>query len=328
MTPLSRHSSRHAKAKTMAKTSPLRYPCVLSIAGSDSGGGAGIQADIKTIAALGCYATTAITALTAQNTLGVQAVEPVSSRFLELQIRSVLDDMAVDSVKVGMFASLENLALITELLKHYPVEHVVFDPVMKSSSGASLVSAHQSQTNTPSTALIDGVIALMRESSLFTPNLMEASYLLGREVVNTQDMQEAAAALIDLGANAVLIKGGHLEEHLDESPASIEIREGASRTGSTNTGKTSAHVTDIFMDRSLTPLVLSSPRLESLNLHGTGCTLSSAVASYLASGTSLPDAVRSGRAFLLKAIQAGAQQRFNGAGPLNHGFAPLATQLI
>jgi hydroxymethylpyrimidine/phosphomethylpyrimidine kinase len=317
--------SRQSAKSTPVNTQPLRYPSVLSIAGSDSGGGAGIQADIKTISALGCYASTAITALTAQNTLGVQAVEPVSSRFLELQIKSVLDDMAVDSVKVGMFASLENLALITELLKHYPVEHVVFDPVMMSSSGASLVSSHGAQAELSiqsQAALTEGVIALMRESSLFTPNLVEASYLLGRDVVNTADMQEVAASFIDLGANAVLIKGGHLEEGFSDETT------GAGRQERRTTTEASSKVTDVFMDRSLAPLLLESPRLESPNLHGTGCTLSSAVASYLATGLELRDAVQAGRVFLLKAIEAGAKQRFNGAGPLNHGFAPIATQLM
>jgi hydroxymethylpyrimidine/phosphomethylpyrimidine kinase len=295
------------------KKQTLRYPTVLSIAGSDSGGGAGVQADIKTLSALGCYATTAITALTAQNTLGVQSVHAVPSAFLEQQIKSVLDDMGADSVKVGMFASLENLAVICELLNHYPVKHVVFDPVMISSSGTSLVSNHFDKS------LIEGVRALMRESTLFTPNLHEASYLLGRGVKTTADMQEAANAFIDMGANAVLIKGGHLELPTKENPKNTAKRSAV---------KLTPEVTDLFMDRSLTPHLFSSPRIKSANLHGTGCTLSSAIAAYTARGMDLMSAVQAGRAFVIKAIKAGKKVKFNGSGPLNQGFAPMAVRAI
>ena len=285
------------------------YARVLSIAGSDSGGGAGIQADIKTISALGCYATTAITALTAQNTLGVQSVNPVPSSFLGEQIKSVLDDIGTDSVKVGMFASVQNLELITALLKQYAVKQMVFDPVMISSSGTLLVDAIASDLNSRPQALRslkEGVLSLMRLSALFTPNLSEVSFLLDKEVQSIEDMKEAASSLIALGANAVLIKGGHLL--------------GADK-------EVSAQVVDVFMDGGLTPVLMQSKRIVSSNLHGTGCTLSSAIASYLASGSNLIDAVRLGRGFLLKAIETGALASFNGAGPLNHGFAPAPLKI-
>jgi len=294
-------SSIQAESKNSSVNSPASkcYPRVLSIAGSDSGGGAGIQADIKTIAALGCYASTAVTALTAQNTLGVQSVHPVPTIFLEEQISSVLDDIGTDSVKVGMFASLENLAAIAKLVTTYDLKNIVFDPVMISSSGTSLVSSGGG-------ALVQGVKTLMRLATLFTPNLSEASFLLGKNVHTRLDMQEAALSLIQLGANAVLIKGGHL---LD------------------GPNKASVQVVDVFMDQNLTPIFLESPRIESNNLHGTGCTLSSAIAAYLARGMGLLDAVRAGRLFLLKAVEAGVEAQFGGSGPLNQAFAPLVLEI-
>ena len=298
-----------SSTKSNAGSVLLSYPRVLSVAGSDSGGGAGIQADIKTISALGCYAATAITALTAQNTLGVQAVEPVHTAFLEKQIRSVLDDIGADSVKVGMFASLENLKIIAELLNSYGITNIVFDPVMMSSSGVSLVSTlyrEKSKNGFGSISpveLIEGVTSLMRVSSLFTPNLNEVSFLLGKNVQTIEEMQLAASDLIAKGAKAVLIKGGHLLDDL---------------------GELSLSVTDVFMDKSLTPVLMQSSRILSNNLHGTGCTLSSAIASYLARGQDLVSAVHLGRDFLLNAIDAGSTAQFKGTGPLNHGFAPLA----
>ena len=298
-----------SSTKSNAGSVLLSYPRVLSVAGSDSGGGAGIQADIKTISALGCYAATAITALTAQNTLGVQAVEPVHTAFLEKQIRSVLDDIGADSVKVGMFASLENLKIIAELLNSYGITNIVFDPVMMSSSGVSLVStlyrekSKEGLGSISAVELIEGVTSLMRVSSLFTPNLNEVSFLLGKNVQTIEEMQLAASDLIAKGAKAVLIKGGHLLDDL---------------------GELSLSVTDVFMDKSLTPVLMQSSRILSNNLHGTGCTLSSAIASYLAQGQDLMSAVHLGRDFLLNAIDAGSMAQFKGTGPLNHGFAPLA----
>ncbi len=291
----------HAESKNPSASSPASkcYPRVLSIAGSDSGGGAGLQADIKTIAALGCYASTAVTALTAQNTLGVQSVHPVPNLFLEQQICSVLDDIGTDSVKVGMFASSKNLASIAKLVTTYDLKKIVFDPVMMSSSGTSLVSSEVG-------GLVEGVKSLMRHAALFTPNLSEASFLLGKDVNTLLDMQAAVLSLIEMGANAVLIKGGHL---LD------------------GPNKMSAQVVDVFMDKNLVPIFLESPRIESNNLHGTGCTLSSAIAAYLARGMSLLDAVRAGRLFLLKAVEAGAGVQFGGSGPLNHAFAPLVLEI-
>ena len=308
----------------------LRYRTVLTIAGSDSGGGAGIQADIKTIAALGCYATTAITALTAQNTTGVQAVYPVSAGFLGQQIASVCEDIGADAVKIGMFASLENLEIIEAALKRYRMQHVVFDPVMMSSSGASLLVAQSASPTSPDEGaaqivkesggqdLITRVLAIANLSSLFTPNLLEAEFLTKIAIRSLEDME-------------VLVKGGH---RLDAK------------------GYPSAVVTDVLIQKNAASVIFESPRLESKNLHGTGCTLSSAIASYLAKGLSLEEAVSKGREFLIKAIKSGSGIRVGGglvslgssfktsnaltplntihpiglsfrSGPLNHGFNPI-----
>ncbi len=321
----------------------LRYRTVLTIAGSDSGGGAGIQADIKTIAALGCYATTAITALTAQNTTGVQAVYPVSAGFLGQQIASVCEDIGADAVKIGMFASLENLEIIEAALKRYRMQHVVFDPVMMSSSGASLLVAQSASPTSPDEGaaqivkesggqdLITRVLAIANLSSLFTPNLLEAEFLTKIAIRSLEDMEEAGRALISKGLQAVLVKGGH---RLDAK------------------GYPSAVVTDVLIQKNAASVIFESPRLESKNLHGTGCTLSSAIASYLAKGLSLEEAVSKGREFLIKAIKSGSGIRVGGglvslgssfktsnaltplntihpiglsfrSGPLNHGFNPI-----
>jgi hydroxymethylpyrimidine/phosphomethylpyrimidine kinase len=269
-----------------------RYPRVLSIAGSDSGGGAGIQADLKTFAALGCFGMTAITALTAQNTCGVRAIHPVPPDMLRAQIDAVLDDIGADAVKIGMLHSPEIVRTVAQAIDRHQLQRVVFDPVMVATSGAKLI-------DDPAIAVL--VAELFPRATLLTPNLDEAALLVGRPLTNTHDMAQAAAELLARGARAVLLKGGHL-------------------TGDT--------VMDLLLQPSTEPLWLQAPRIATANTHGTGCTLSSAIAAHLALGATLAQAVQLARDFVRQALQAGASVKTGqGEGPLNHGFAPLPMQL-
>jgi hydroxymethylpyrimidine/phosphomethylpyrimidine kinase len=269
-----------------------RYPRVLSIAGSDSGGGAGIQADLKTFAALGCFGMTAITALTAQNTCGVRAIHPVPPDMLRAQIDAVLDDIGADAVKIGMLHSPEIVRTVAQAIDRHQLQRVVFDPVMVATSGAKLI-------DDPAIAVL--VAELFPRATLITPNLDEAALLVGRPLTNTHDMAQAAAELLARGARAVLLKGGHL-------------------AGDT--------VMDLLLQPSTEPLWLQAPRIATANTHGTGCTLSSAIAAHLALGATLAQAVQLARDFVRQALQAGASVKTGqGEGPLNHGFAPLPMQL-
>jgi hydroxymethylpyrimidine/phosphomethylpyrimidine kinase len=271
---------------------PHRYPRVLTIAGSDSGGGAGIQADLKTFAALGCYGMSAITALTAQNTLGVQAIHAVPPGFLRQQICSVLDDIGVDVVKIGMLHAPEVVEVVAWAIDHYRIKRVVLDPVMVATSGDRLI-AHET---------VDVLVRqLFPRVTLVTPNLDEAALLLGYHIGAVEDLEPAARALLALGAPAALLKGGHL-------PA--------------------ADVVDLLVQPGQPTLRLASSRIASRNVHGTGCTLSSAIAANLALGHDLDTAVRRARSFILDAIAAGAGVHTGqGHGPLNHGHAPMPMQL-
>lgn len=270
----------------------FEYPRVLSIAGSDSGGGAGIQADLKTFSALGCFGMTAITALTAQNTCGVRAIHAVPPQMLRDQIDAVMDDIGADAVKIGMLHSPEIVLTVAEAIDRYALKNVVFDPVMVATSGAVLID---------NTALDVLVRELFPRATVITPNLDEAALLVGRALTTSQDMEQAALALLDKGARAVLIKGGHLP------------------------GDT---VIDLLMMKSGEKFWMQAPRIHSPNTHGTGCTLSSAMAAHLALGASLVAAVQHARVFVREALQAGAQVRTGkGSGPLNHGHAPVAMRL-
>ena len=318
-----------------------RYRTVLSIAGSDSGGGAGIQADIKTISALGCYATTAITALTAQNTKGVQAVLPVGTDFLAQQIASVLDGIGADGVKIGMFATLEGLEVIIQATQRYGLKNVVFDPVMMSSSGASLLLDNfesNQKKEIPKSLIVSKVMRTAGLSTLFTPNLIETEFLLGRPICSLTDMQTAGEEFIQQGLNAVLIKGGHLAQfsrNMEDSSITGNLKNNIQSNIQSNIQRNvpSSKVTDLFLQKNSKPILFESDRIVSKNLHGTGCTLSSAIASYLAKGFELEDAVRRGRGFLIEALSAGVLINLGDvsdkdpsyAGPLNHGFKPLPT---
>ncbi|TDB68103.1 bifunctional hydroxymethylpyrimidine kinase/phosphomethylpyrimidine kinase [Arundinibacter roseus] len=268
-----------------------RYPIVLTIAGSDSGGGAGIQADLKTIAALGAFGTSALTALTAQNTQGVQAIHPVPPDFLRQQLEAVFEDFTIDSVKIGMINTREVATVIGQTLDQYSPRHVVFDPVMVATSGAKLI---QNET-----------IAILRKElfsklTVLTPNLDEAQLLVRQSLGSVSEMQQAAEELVAQGCAAVLLKGGHLPGR---------------------------EVYDILAQSGKPTHIFQSEFIPSKNLHGTGCTLSSAIATFLALGLSLFDAVDEARNYVAGAILAGKDvQTGGGHGPLNHSFAPREMQ--
>jgi len=275
-----------------SQTPRFEYPRVLSIAGSDSGGGAGIQADLKTISALGCFGMTAITALTAQNTCGVRAIHGVPPQMLRDQIDAVIDDIGADAVKIGMLHAPEIVRTVAEAIDRHSLQNVVFDPVMVATSGAVLIEQ-------------DSMDVLVRElfprATLITPNLDEAGLLVGKPLTSTEDMEAAALSLRAQGARAVLVKGGHLP------------------------GET---VIDLLLTESGEKIWMKAPRIQSPNTHGTGCTLSSAIASHLALGESLVEAVRAARLYVRDAMQAGALVRTgNCGGPLNHSHSPVAMHL-
>ena len=270
-----------------------RYPRVLSIAGSDSGGGAGVQADLKTFAALGCFGMTAITALTAQNTTGVRSIHAVPLQILADQIDAVVEDIGADAVKIGMLHSAPTVQAVADAIDRHQLRRVVLDPVMVATSGATLIDP-------PAVASL--VRELFPRTALITPNLDEAALLVDRPLRSEADMEAAARELIARGANAVLVKGGHLE------------------------GDT---VSDLLLLKDADPQWMRAPRIATANTHGTGCTLSSAIAAHLALGADLPQAVRQAREFVRGALQAGATVRTGaGSGPLNHGHAPQPMRLL
>lgn len=271
----------------------IHYPRVLSIAGSDSGGGAGIQADLKTFAALGCYGMTAITAITAQNTVGVRAIHGFPADILKAQIQAVVEDIGVDAVKIGMLHSPEIVEVVAWAIDHFNLKKVVLDPVMVATSGDTLVGQETVQVL---------VRQLFPRALVVTPNLDEAALLLHRDIRRIEELDAAADDLLALGANAALLKGGHLAGD---------------------------DVVDVLAQPKRSHIRLQSKRIASRNVHGTGCTLSSAIAARLALGDGLETAVRAARAYILQAIQAGANVRTGqGHGPLNHGFAPVVMQTL
>jgi hydroxymethylpyrimidine/phosphomethylpyrimidine kinase len=270
-----------------------RYPRVLSIAGSDSGGGAGIQADLKTFSALGCFGMTAITALTAQNTCGVRAIHGVPPAMLRDQIDAVIEDIGVDAVKIGMLHAPDIVRTVAQALDRHMLPNVVFDPVMVATSGAVLIDAE---------AIHVLVAELFPRVVLITPNLDEAGLLVGKQLTTVQDMLPAAQALMGQGARAVLLKGGHLSGDV---------------------------VADLLLLPDAEPIWMHGPRIDSPNTHGTGCTLSSAIAAHLALGLGLSAAVQAARNYVRQALQAGATVKTGqGSGPLNHGFAPVPMRLF
>lgn len=280
-----------AELKKQPPAARYRYPRLLSIAGSDSGGGAGIQADLKTFSALGCFGMTAITALTAQNTTGVRAIHGVPTDMLVQQIDAVVEDIGVDAVKIGMLHSGEVVRAVAGAITRHQLQRVVFDPVMVATSGAVLIDK---------SAVAVLVAQLFPLADVITPNLDEAALLVGRPLLTEADMNSAATQLLEMGAKAVLLKGGHLAGDV---------------------------VSDLLALADGTRNWMRAPRIHTPNTHGTGCTLSSAIAAHLARGQDLAQAVQSARAYIRGALQAGADvQTGQGSGPLNHGFAPLTMQ--
>lgn len=263
------------------------YRTVLSIAGSDSGGGAGIQADIKAISALGCYASTAITAITVQNTIGVEAVHPVPINIIVGQIEAVLTDIGADAVKIGMLQSAEIVQAVSQTLRKHKARNIVLDPVMVSTSGHRLIEECAIQT------LKEELIPLAR---VITPNIPEAEILLGDVTLDCQNTLPAAARqLAEQYNTSVLLKAGHL----------IEDR-----------------LVDYFYDiETKTMLELPSARIRTQNTHGTGCTMSSAFAAQLAQGKTLQQAAISAKDFVANAILSGADYEIgHGHGPVNHFY--------
>lgn len=271
-----------------ATSSLPRYARVLSIAGSDSGGGAGIQADLKTFSALGCYGMTAITAITAQNTQGVRGIHGIPPEMLQAQIDAVVQDIGVDAIKIGMLHSPEVVLVVANAIRRYGITKVVLDPVMVATSGDKLM--HD-----------ETIAVLVRElfplATVITPNLDEAGWLIGRPIHQMEEMESAAQSLLDIGAPTVLLKGGHLPGDW---------------------------VMDLLAGQEGLRKPLGSQRIRTHNGHGTGCTLSSAIAAHLALGFDLVPAVESARTYIVGAIASGSQVHTGqGQGPLNHGFAPL-----
>lgn len=266
----------------------LTYRRCLTIAGSDPSGGAGLQADLKTFSALGCYGMTAIVAVVDENTVGVTDVHPIPVNFVSGQIKSCLDDIGADTVKIGMLHSSELILAVRDTLAGYDIPGgIVLDPVMVATSGDPLLRSDAIAT------LKDCLIPSAR---VITPNIPEAEILLGSRLTDQSQLPDAARRLSQDGRVSVLLKAGHL---------------------------TDSTLTDIFYnaeDNTVTPL--SSPRLDTVNTHGTGCTLSSAIAAFLARGLGLTDAVAAAKDYITEAITAGARYKIgHGHGPVHHFHA-------
>ena len=261
----------------------MATPVALTIAGSDSSGGAGIQADLKTFAACGVYGASAITALTAQNTNGVTGVYPVPAGFVTEQIDAVFEDLDVGAVKIGMVSQRDVIAAIAAGIARWTPKHVVLDPVMVATSGDRLLAPEAVEALRT---------ILIPRADLITPNLPEAAALLDEGIaVSETDIEAQGRRLLALGCRAVLIKGGH---------------------GST------AQSIDYYVTADTT-LVLPAPRVTTLNTHGTGCTLSSAIAAGLAKGMGLRDAVKMAKAYLTSAILHSNELHIGkGHGPVHH----------
>ena len=265
------------------------YPVVLSIAGSDSSGGAGIQADVKTFASLGVYGTTAITAITAQNTEGVHSQLAITPQMVYDQILAVVDDLHPTVVKVGMLANADIALAVAEALEKYSLP-LILDPVIVSSTGHRLLS-------------LDALDALKQRllpmSMLVTPNIPEIEVLTGRSISSYHDKEQAALTLFGYGARAVLLKGGHED------------------------GDQKSDILFINSQSGIESLTFTSETITTRNTHGTGCTLSSAIAAFIAQGCDMVEAIREAKNYVAEAIRSGADVEIGGGiGPVNHGFNP------
>lgn len=264
----------------------MKYQRVLTIAGSDSGGGAGIQADIKSISANGCYAASAITAITAQNTVEVSAVQGLPIPLIEKQIEAVLSDIGADSIKIGMLHSGEVVRAVARMLKKYHCTNIVLDPVMVAKSGDKLIEDE---------AIEVLKTVLMPMARVITPNIPEAEILLEEPIKHQEEMSAAAERLGKKYKVSVLLKAGHMTEET---------------------------LTDIFYNHETnTTVTFTSKRIHTRNIHGTGCTLSSAFAAQLAKGLELTNAARTALNYINEAIIAGAEYEIgHGHGPAYHFY--------
>ncbi len=262
-----------------------KYCRVMTIAGSDCSGGAGLQADLKTFSALECYGASAVTALVDEDTVRVNGILPVSPEFVASQIRTIINDIGVDAIKTGMLGSAEVVCAVAEELTRHERVPLVVDPVLVATSGDELTKANAKD------AIVE---KLMPMATIITPNIPEAEALLGRKITTLDEMKTAA---VDLGkhGSAVLLKGGHM---VADSPL----------------------LTDVFFDpKSDQLLEIPSPKVDTQNTHGTGCTLSSAIAAYLAKGHSLLQAVVAAKEYMNGAIARGAEFEIGkGHGPVCH----------
>lgn len=264
------------------------YRRVLTIAGSDPSGGAGLQADLKTFAACGCYGASAVVAVVDENTVGVTGIHPIPVDFVTGQIRSVLDDIGADAIKIGMLHSSELIHAVRDTIAGYPIKNIVLDPVMVATSGDPLLEPDAVAT------LRD---ALMPHVRIITPNIPEAELLLGEKIESQESLPDTARRLSELcGGVSVLLKAGHLRD---------------------------PELTDVFYNaESGRHIILRSRRCDTANTHGTGCTLSSAFAAFLAHGNDLDRAARLAKDYITAAIEAGAEYTIgHGNGPVHHFHA-------
>lgn len=285
-----RYKNDYTSAKvTYKKKGDMRYYTALTIAGSDSCGGAGIQADIKTMSALGIYAASAITAITVQNTKGVYGIQNVEPEIVKGQIEAVMEDIHPDAIKIGMVNDCDTIRAIAETLKKYQesFQHLVIDPVMVSTSGCRLMQED---------ALDVFITELLPLATLLTPNIPEAEILANRKIENAEDIKAAAAAISKLGCRYVLIKGGHFD---GEEKIDYLFEDGKLKTS------------------------YRGISVNTRNTHGTGCTLSSAITSYLAREMDMNTAIAMAKTYLSGAILAGKDMKIGeGHGPVNHFYEP------
>ncbi|WP_419213987.1 bifunctional hydroxymethylpyrimidine kinase/phosphomethylpyrimidine kinase [Maribacter sp. X9] len=264
-----------------------KYPSVLTIAGFDGSGGAGIQADIKTISALGCYATSVLTALPVQNTQGVKNIFPIPIQAVAEQLETIMEDIVPDAIKIGMVHTPELVGVIVKKLKDYKHIPIVFDPVMVATSGHRLIEEETINT------IIEKLLPI---ADIITPNMDEAAILSKTKVETLKEMQLAGERIKELKCKNILLKGGHQKTE---------------------------HITSLLLDESNTYHSFEFNKIATNNTHGSGCTLSSAIASFLAMGKSMYEAVELGQQYVYKAIKYGADIKTGkGNGPLNHFFNP------
>ncbi|WP_353149779.1 bifunctional hydroxymethylpyrimidine kinase/phosphomethylpyrimidine kinase [Chryseobacterium sp.] len=264
-----------------------KYPSVLTIAGFDGSGGAGIQADIKTTSALGCFSTSVLTALPVQNTRGVRKIYPIPVEAVSDQIKAILDDIVPDAIKIGMVHTPQLVEAIVSTLSQYPKIPVVFDPVMVATSGHRLIEEETIKAITEK---------LFPVADVITPNMDEAAILADMKVETLEDLYTAGKKIKQLGCKSILLKGGHQ--------------------------KTST-ITSLFYDEDGNYHSFETSKLDTSNTHGSGCTLSSAIAAYIAQGKPLYDSVSLGQQYIYQAIENGMDvQTGLGNGPLNHFFNP------